>query len=150
MCKTALDIRDYRPYWQDRYLTLVGGWHFTREACEYAVSYLRKKNDKGDLVPIAPMTKEQVDELLKKNNVTVENRNGYDYVYAANMALADFVGSSVPDEKHHALYVKNVADDPDAGDGEIMRKWYAAMVSRGLFIDWRLMLGKDAEGVNTY
>lgn len=135
-----LDIRDYRPYWQDRYLN-IAGWHFTKEACEFAIGYLRKKGDKGELIPIATMSKQEVDELLKKHNVNIENKNGYDYVYVANMAIADVVGSSVPDEKHHALYVKNIVDDPDAGDGEIMRKWYAAMVARGIYVDWERMIG---------
>lgn len=149
MCKYPLDLRDYRPYWQDKYISLFG-WHFTQEACEYAVSFMRKKNDKGDLVPVVPMKREEVDELLKKNSVTIQNKENHDYVFVANMARADVVGSSVPDEKHHALYIKNIADDADAGEGEIMRKWYAAMVSRGIYVDWRLMCGKDAEAGNTY
>jgi hypothetical protein len=41
----------------------------------------------------------------------------YDSVYVANMCKADFLGSSIVDDVHMALYVKDVIDDPDATDG---------------------------------
>jgi phage-related protein len=36
------------------------GWHFNEKACEYAVQYLKDRNNK----PIKPYSKEDVDELL--------------------------------------------------------------------------------------
>ncbi len=55
--------------------------------------------------------------MLKKYSVDVKKKGGYDYVYAANMCKADYLGSSVPNEQYAALYVKNVCDDPDATTG---------------------------------
>lgn len=44
------------------------------------------------------------------------------------------------DEQHLALYVKDVVDDVDVGDGEIMREWDAKMTSRGIAVDWEEIL----------
>jgi hypothetical protein len=77
---------------------------------------------------------------LKKYNITLENSVGHDYVFAANMCKADYLKSSVPDEQHLAMYVKDVIDDPDASDGVTMRRWYATMVANGEPVDWAEMM----------
>jgi len=58
-----------------------------------------------------PIPKEKVDEILNKNGVILNNNELYDYVYVYNMGNNDFLGSSISDEKHLALYVKDVIDD---------------------------------------
>lgn len=52
------------------------------------------------------------------------------------MCKADFLGESVPDEKHLAKYVKNVIDDVDGYDGLVFNRWYADMCKKGISIDW--------------
>jgi len=52
------------------------------------------------------------------------------------MCKADYFGSSIVDEPHLALYIKDTIDDEDAGDGTTMRRWYATMVANGEVIDW--------------
>lgn len=117
------------------------GWHFNKKACEWAVSLMKRKNEAtGKNEKIEPWKKDAVDELLKTNNVVVENNIGYDYVYVANMCKADFLKDSVPDEAHAAKYVKNVIDDPDGADGMVMREWYAKMVSKGIPVEWEDIL----------
>ena len=74
--------------------------------------------------------------MLKKYNVVLENNVGYDYVFVANMCKADYLKSSIADEHHLALYVKDTIDDIDAGDGVTMRRWYATMVANGEMVDW--------------
>lgn len=138
--KQPLDIYDEMPEGMRAYLQHYG-WHFNRKACEYAVSLMRKKNPAtGKMERIEPYTKEQVDELLRKNNVSIEDTRNYDYVFAANMCKADYLKSSVPDEAHLALYIKDVIDDPDAEDGVTMRRWYATMVANGEMVDWSEIL----------
>lgn len=56
------------------------------------------------------------------------------------MGKPDLLKSSITDEQHLALYVKDVVDDVDAGDGEIMREWDAKMTSRGIAVDWEEIL----------
>ena len=112
-----------------------------KKACDFAVSLMRKKNaSTGKTEKIEPLTKDQVDSMLAKYGVTLENNVDYDYVYVANMGKADLLKSSITDEQHLALYVKDVVDDVDAGDGEIMREWDAKMTSRGIAVDWEEIL----------
>lgn len=112
------------------------GWHFNEKACEYAAQYLKDRNNK----PIKPYSKEEVDELLKKQNVTLSNNKGWDYVYVANMAKSDMDGSPLADDKSIANYIKIVIDDADAADGEIMGCWYVKMIFRHIPVDWGMFL----------
>ena len=129
--RLPLDMYDGIPAEMRKYLRFHG-WHFNKKACDFAVSLMRKKNaSTGKTEKIEPFTKDQVDSMLAKYGVTLENNVDYDYVYVANMGKADLLKSSITDEQHLALYVKDVVDDVDAGDGEIMREWDAKMTSRG-------------------
>ena len=134
--RIPLDMYDDIPEEMRRYLK-QNGWHFSRKACEFAVSLMRKKNPTtGKLERVEMMPKEQVDSLLAKFGITLENNVDYDYVYVANMVKADMYKSSIADEQHLAMYVKDVIDDADAGDGEVMREWDAKMTSRGIAVEW--------------
>ena len=61
-------------------------------------------------------------------------------VYVANMCKADFLGSSIIDEGHLALYVKDVIDDVDGYDGLVFNRWYADTVRKGIPVDWSEVL----------
>jgi hypothetical protein len=89
------------------------GPHFNRKLFEFAVSLMTKEED-GRERRLTPYTKEDVDRLLKMHNITPERNQLYDAAYVANMGKADFLGSSIEDERHLALYIKDVIDDVDA------------------------------------
>lgn len=129
-----------RPEEMDKYLSF-NGWHFNKKMCDFAVSKMYKV-EPGATHPtqIKPYTKEQVDAVLEKYGVKLENNTLYDHVYVANMCKADFYGSSIIDEPHLALYIKNVIDDVDAPDGIIFRQWLVKMDAAGEPIDWDGML----------
>lgn len=112
------------------------GWHFNKKACEYAVQYLKDRNNK----PIKPISKEEVDDMLKKHGIILEKNKGWDYVYAANMAKSDMDGSPLSDEKSIAAYIKVLIDDVDAADGEVMGCWYVKMLFRHIPVDWAMFL----------
>lgn len=136
MAEIALDIYDDRPKAMTSYLAAYG-WHFSKKACEDAVSRMKKMNPAtGKKERIDPMTKEEVDELLKKHGVTLEHNRLYDYVYTANRGRADVFKSSVPDEAHLALYVKDVIDDPDNPGGNELRHFYADCAKKDTPIEW--------------
>ena len=138
--RLPLDMHDDIPMEMRKYLRFHG-WHFNKKACDFAVSLMRKKNaSTGKTEKIEPLTKDQVDSMLARYGVTLENNVDYDYVYVANMGKADLLKSSITDEQHLALYVKDVVDDVDAGDAEIMREWDAKMTSRGIAVDWEEIL----------
>lgn len=120
------------------------GWHFNKRAYMYASDLMRKRNKQTEKLEKVPRyTKDEVDALLQRNNVQVEHKGGYDYVYAAQMCRADLLGSSVPDEQHLALYIKDTCDDVDGGDGVVMRRWYASMVASGEPVEWEDLLEEE-------
>lgn len=108
------------------------GFHFSKKACEYAVSLMKKRS--GEKVDF--MDKEQVDEALKRFGVELANKRGYDYVFVYHMAKADYYKSSITDEQHLAMFVKDYVDDVDASEETTFRRWLATMVGNGIGIDW--------------
>lgn len=135
MKRQSLDFYDYIPPSQKAYLR-NWGWHFNKKACEFAVSLMRKEDSSGNFVAIEPWSKEQIDEMLAKYGIKLRNKEGYDYIYVANMCKADFYKKSIPDEQHVAMFIRDVIDDADLADGNIMRKWYACMIGDGHPIEW--------------
>jgi len=126
---------DNRPRYMKLYVR-YNGPHFNKALCEFAVSKMKKEVN-GEVRKIKPYTKEDVDKLLKEYNVKLKNDDSlYDYVYVANMCRADFFGSSIVDERHLALYIKDVIDDVDAYDGIVFNRWYADTRRKGMPIDW--------------
>ncbi len=116
------------------------GPHFNRKLFEFATDRMTAKvNDREE--PIRKYTKDEVNNLLLKHGVNVKNSQLYDAAFVANMGRADYLGSSIPDEKHLALYVKDVIDDVDGYDGIVFNRWYADMCYTGVAIDWEDMLG---------
>ena len=107
-----LDAREVFPSGMEEYLSQYG-WHFSKKMCEWAVSRMYKRNSLDKKIPIQSWNKDSVDKLLNKYGVTIENKIGYDYVFAANMCIADYYGSSIIDEQHVALFIKDYVDDPD-------------------------------------
>lgn len=138
--KTSLDTYIIQPSGKKEYLAAYG-WHFNKKACDFAVSLMKKKNTAtGKMERIEPYSRDAVMDMLTKNNIKLENDTLYDSTFVANMCKADFYKSSVPDEIHLAMYVRDVIDDPDAGDGTVMRRWVAGMVAAGEPIDWEDLL----------
>lgn len=139
MYKEDLTQYDIRPKYMDTYLRYTGP-HFNKDLHEFATSLMTKKVGTR-LVTIQPYTKEDVDKLLEKHGIKLDNKGtNYDYVYVANMCKADFLGDSIPDEHHLAKYVKNVVDDVDGYDGLVFNRWYADMCKKGISIDWANMI----------
>ena len=131
MRRISLDTYDDRPTSMKRYLKYYGQ-HFNKKLCDFAVSQM----DHGK----APVSKENVESILNKYNVKLDNNQLHDFVYVYNMGNNDFFGSSISDEKHLALYVKDVIDDEDGYDGIVFNRWYADTVTKGIPIEWDEMV----------
>jgi len=116
------------------------GPHFNRKLFEFAVGNMKVKSPDGKEKKLKAMTKEEVDTIMRAHGITLENNQLYDAAYVANMCKADFLGSSVIDDRHMALYVKDVIDDVDATDGLVFNRWYADMSFFGIAVDWEEML----------
>ena len=120
MNRMPLDIYDDRPTSMKRYLKYYGQ-HFNKKLCDFAVS----KMNHGK----TPIPKEKVEEMLSRYSIKLEHNELYDYVYVCNMGNNDYMGSSIIDEKHLAMYIKDVIDDEDGYDGIVFNRWYADTVS---------------------
>lgn len=135
-----VNLTQYEEYPQAMIIYMRNyGPHFNRKLFEFAVSKMYKQEG-NDNVKITPYTKNEVDNILALNGVTLKRDQLYDSTYVANMGKADFLGDSIPDERHLARYIKNVIDDVDADDGIIFNRWYADMSYSGIAIDWEAML----------
>lgn len=126
-----LDFYDDRPYSMKHYLRYYGE-HFNKKLCDFAVS--KMKHGK------AVVKKSTIDEILTKYSIVLQNNELYDYVFVYNMGNNDYMGSSIEDEKHLALYVKDVIDDKDGYKGIVFNRWYADMVIQGIPIEWEDMI----------
>ena len=140
MIRESLDQFDVLPPSMINYLRHYGR-HFNKKLCEFATKRMRiSKEDDEDEKEFKPISKEKVDIILSNHNIKLKNNQLYDYVYVANMCKADFYGSSIEDDKHFALYIKDVIDDVDGYDGLVFNRWYADMCRKGIAIDWEKML----------
>ena len=133
-----LDDRQKFPSGMEDYLGNYG-WHFSKRMVEWATSKMYKTKG-GSRQYIAPINKEQFDEMLKVYNVKLECPHYYDCLYVANMAKADFLGSSIPDERLMLQYVKDYTEDPDGYEGLPFTRFYADCIGSGTAIPWEDVL----------
>lgn len=140
--KTPLDTfeLEFMPMEMKAYLR-NNGFAFSKKACEFAVGLLRKENPATKKEEkIEPWTKDQVEDLLRKYNIVLENNVGYNHVYAANMLKADKFKSSIPDEQHLAMGVKDIIDDVDASPRLLFKQWITHADDSGIPIPWEDLL----------
>lgn len=113
------------------------GCSFSKKACEYAVSMMYRKNKStGKQEPIEYVSKEKVEELLKKYDVKLERNIGFNFVYIANMVFANRWKSSIEDEAHWAKAIKDEIDDEDISPDSIFSCWVTKMEDNGNPIPW--------------
>lgn len=133
-----LDAWDRLPSGMEEYLSKYG-WHFSKRMCDWATSGMYKTVEK-EKAYINVWSKDEVDNVLKKYNIKLDNSVGYDYVFVANMCRADYLGSSITDEGHVAMFIKDYVDDPDGYDGLPFTRFYADCIGSGKPIMWEDML----------
>ena len=134
-----LDNYGKMPSGMKEYLEAYG-WHFSKKMCEWAVLKMKVKDDTGKQKKLDALKKDEVEELLKKYAVKLEKDAGYDCVYVANMAKSDYYKSSIADEAHLALFIKDYIDDPDGYSGLPFTRFYADCIGSGTPIIWEDMM----------
>ena len=125
------------------YMATYGG-HFSKKMCEWAVGMMKveekQPNGEKKKKKLTPWSKEEVDNLLVRYGITLENDKGYDKVYVANMCKADYLGKSVPSESEAAQYVKDSLDDPDGYDELTFNRFMMDCMGKDIPIIWEDML----------
>lgn len=139
MHKTDLTQFDIKPEAMVNYLR-YNGPHFNKKLLTFATKQMTKRGVNDVEIALVPYTIEQVDNMLRVNNIVLQNNQLYDYAFVANMCRADYLGSSITDESHVAKYVKDVIDDVDGYDGIAFNRWYADMCRKGIVINWEEMI----------
>ena len=81
-----------------------------------------------------------MDEFLKKFNVTLQNDKGYDKIFVINMTRSDYFKSSISDEAHLALFVRDYMDDPDGYPTLPFTRFYADCIGKSEIINWEDMI----------
>lgn len=120
--KEDLTQYDIKPKEFINYLR-YNGQHFNKKLCEFACEELGCKE----------YNKEKLDILLQSHNINIKNAKLYDAVYVANWCKSVFWSSSISDEKHFVLFIKDIFEK----EGEfIFNRWYADMCKKGIPIDW--------------
>lgn len=133
--RTPLDTYDMIPDDQRAYLSNYGK-HFNKKMYKFAVSLMRDRN--GEKLKVVEF--DHFKKKLEENGITLKNDVMYDGAYVYMMAMSDFMGSSIEDEKHLLLYVKDYIDDVDAADGQVFTRFYSSCVNAGIPIEWSEML----------
>lgn len=129
-----LDDRQRFPSGMEEYLEYYG-WHFSKKMCEWAVSKMYKIEGNTKKY-IDPISKDQLDGMMKTYGVKLECKFDYDCVFVANMAKADFLWSTLQDERQLLLYVKDYTEDPDGYEGLPFTRFYADCIGSGIAIPW--------------
>lgn len=135
MYRSRLDSRDTFPSGMEEYLA-QNGWHFNKKLCEWAIGKMRRKTALNKTEKVTPYTKENLDTMIKTNNINIENDIGYDALYVLNMAKADYHGSSITEDAKMIKFVKDYLDDPDGYDGIALTRFYADCIGKGEIIPW--------------
>jgi hypothetical protein len=138
MYQTKTGSYDEIPEGMKRYINNYG-CHFNKKLCDEAVSRMYTVSN-GKKEYLEPYTKEQVDQLLSSRDIILKRNKLYDACYIANMCANDYLGKSVPDEIHLAMFIKDAVDDPDAEEGFIFNRWYADQIFMNNPIDWDEMI----------
>lgn len=139
MYQTRTGSYDEIPEGMKRYINNYG-CHFNKKLYEEAASRMFKKDDEGEEEDIKPYSKEQVERLLESYDIKLKRNKMYDACYVACMCKADYFGKSVPDERHMAMFIRDMIDDPDASEGFIFNRFYADQMFMDNPIEWDEML----------
>ena len=78
--------------------------------------------------------------MLENYGIKLKRNKLYDHVFVANMCANDYLGKSVPDEKHMAMFIRDMIEDPDADPGFIFNRWYADQMFMNNPVEWEDMI----------
>lgn len=117
---------DIKPEGFVNYLRYYGQ-HFNKKLCDFACKQMNKKE----------YSKDKLDILLQSYNIELPNAKLHDAVYIANWCVNTLYGSSIADEKHLILFIKDLFNKES---DLIFNRWYADMAKQGIPIEWEDMI----------
>lgn len=128
-----LDYYDILPVGMDAYLSSHGR-HFSKPMLEWAVSLMEDKRGNAGTA----LDKKQFDEMMKAYGIKLNRNEGYyDGPYVWAMAKSDYLGSSIIDDQHLAMFVKDYIDDIDGNPTRAFDEFYINCIAKGIDIPWQ-------------
>jgi len=124
------DLRTKYPSAMEEYLSEYG-YNFNEKLYLFAVSLMRDRSGNK----VQPWDKEKTENFLKSHGVNIDSV-GYNAAYVLCMARADYYGSSITDEQHLALFVKDYLGDIDGSKSRAFDEFYIKCVALGIPIFW--------------
>ena len=86
--KEGFDVYDELPEDMIAYLR-YNGRHFNRRLVEFATSKMTTRDSNGTEVPLEPISKDKLFDMMKQNGVYLDNNdNPYDSLFASNICKA--------------------------------------------------------------
>ena len=130
-----LDYYELKPAGMEPYLSHYG-YHISKALCKWAVNRMRDR--KGARVKM--IERESLENAMKQMSFMLENDEAYDAVYVYLMGKADYLGSSIQDDPHLLLFVKDYLDDPDGAKSRAFDELVAKANAKGVPISWEDMI----------
>lgn len=126
------DYYDILPKGMDAYLA-SHGHHFSKPMLEWACDMMYGRGGKKT----TPHDKKKFDELMEAYGQKLERKDGYyDGPYVWAMATSDYMGRSIMDEQHLAMFVKDYIDDVDGNPTRPFDEFIANCMAKGVDIPW--------------
>lgn len=125
--QTALDsVQGYGDY-VDKH-----GKHFTDELAEFASMRMKNRNGMTHTWKVS-----EVKSAFERMGLEKPVKYTWgDATYAANMAYADFYGSSLKSEQDCLRYANDLMSDVDGYEGMILNRYLADIMGKEMKMDW--------------
>lgn len=128
-------ISEERALYEDMY-----HGQFSRKLAKWAIGMMGVKDGATEkLRPITQRSLDDVQEILKANDVTIPDHCIYTGWYLYMMAIADYP-KSLQTDKQRALYVEETLCDPDGDPSDVLACFEAKMCNAGIPIYWERMM----------
>lgn len=113
---------------------------FSKRLAEWAISNMRTKDSATkEMKKIRPRSVEDIQEVLKANNVALQDEFVYTAWYLFNMAIADYP-KTLQTDAERASFVDETINDPDGCPDNVLSCFEAKMNNAKIPIFWERML----------
>lgn len=109
--------------------------HFSKALAQWAISRMRVRDARGELVRITSVPLDEVESTLDSHGVVIKEESIYDAWYLYNMCLADY-RKTLPEKKDIVNYINETINDPDCKPTAVLACWRAKMDVMRVPIHW--------------
>lgn len=132
-------MKYYMSEAEANYMDMYQG-QFSYKLAKKAIEMMEVKDEAtGTMKPAVPHSIEEVEAVLKENNVKIPEEQIYTAWYLFNMVFADY-RKSLEDNKHIAIYIEETLCDPDGDPSDVLCCFVAKMQNAGIAIHWERYL----------